>query len=78
MRVKVQECWGGNDRFYFRLLIPSYGRYIPGQRFAWGHSTPYVERISGERWNRRTASEALSLLESVYGIPRRVVRFLHV
>lgn len=46
---------------YYRLTIPGVGR----------------ESVKDKDgcWTRRTASEALDLLEAVYRIPRRNVRF---
>ena len=59
MKIKVESCWSGCDRFYFRLTLPHGGR----------------ERIEGETWTRETARRALDLLESVYHLPRRNIRF---
>jgi len=59
MTVKVEACWGGGDNFYFRLTLPN------GTR----------EFVSGDTWNRSKASAARDLLENVYHIPRRNVRF---
>lgn len=47
------------DKLYFRLTLPG------GQR----------ESIGGEIWNRKTAKQALDLLESVYGYNRKKIRF---
>jgi len=61
MRVKVESCWGGGDRFYFRLILPDGSR----------------EHVPGERWCRKVASDALDVLENVYGYARGRVRFGH-
>ena len=47
------------SRWYFRLTMPDGSR----------------ESVPGDVWNRKTASAALDLLESVYGFDRRRVRF---
>lgn len=62
MVVRVERCWGGGDKYYFRLTMPNGSR----------------ECISGEKWTRAVASEALDLLEGVYHLPRRNIRFYHV
>ena len=59
MRIKVESCWNGGDRHYFRLTLPN------GDR----------ESITGYTWTRSTATEALDLLESLYGYIRRSIRF---
>ena len=61
MKVNVERCWsGGGDRFTFRLTLPDGSREI----------------VSGQEWNRRTASEALDVLESVYHLKRTAIRFV--
>lgn len=62
MVVKVERCWAGGEKYYFLLTIPPNGSR---------------ERISGEKWTRETATEALDLLEKVYHFPRRNIRFYH-
>lgn len=47
MIVRVESCWGGGDRFYFRLTLPD------GRR----------EIVTGDRWSRKLATIALDLLE---------------
>jgi len=47
MKVKVQSCWAGGDKFYFRALV------CGGLRV----------RHDGSAWNRKVASEMLDLLE---------------
>lgn len=58
-RIKVESCWGGGERFSFRLTFPDGSR----------------ESISGDTWTRKTASQALDIAEHVYGYDRRNVRF---
>jgi hypothetical protein len=64
MKVFVEGCCGQGFRFYHRLLIPYRGRIVR-------------DRVSGYNWTRATARQALDLLEHVYGLPRRAVRFVH-
>ena len=61
MRIQIERCWSGGDRFTFRLTLPDGAR----------------EYVRGEVWNQETATEALNLLERVYGLARRSVRFVH-
>ena len=61
MKIKVESCWSGGDKFSFRLTLPN------GQ---W-------ESVQGEVWDKQLASEALDLLESVYGLDRKNIRFDH-
>lgn len=37
-----------------------------------------VEYVRSEQWDKKTATEALDLLQYVYGINRRNVRFHHI
>ena len=60
--VKVEACSGGRET-YQRLTVPD----------QYGQSSR--ETIRSESWDRKAATEALNLLSSVYGIPRRDVRF---
>jgi len=65
MKVNVESYWNGGASYGFLLSFrDSRGMYCR-------------ERIAGERWNRYVASDALNLLESVYGLTRRNVRFSH-
>ncbi len=59
MRIKVESCWCGGDKYVQRLTMPNGAR----------------EFITGSRWTRATATEALNLLERVYGFTRRAIRF---
>jgi len=59
--VKVEQCWNGGNRHSFRLTMPS------------GHR----ESVTGGAWTRQVASEALNIVEHVYGYDRRSVRFSH-
>ena len=62
IRVKVESCWGGGEKYYFRITTPGNAR----------------ETIRGEKWTRKVASEALNLLENVYHYDRAKIRFIHV
>lgn len=61
MRIKVEACWGGNTRYYFRLILPCGAR----------------EFICGDAWSRALAREALDKLEALYGLRRSAIRFDH-
>lgn len=61
MRIKVEACWGGNSRYYFRLTLPDGSR----------------ECLRGEVWSRALAREALDMLVSLYGLRRSNIRFDH-
>ena len=60
-RIKVEACWGGGERHYFRLTMPG----------------GYREFVTGYRWTRRQAKNALDLAEHVYHMDRPRVRFVH-
>lgn len=63
MKVIVTPCCNGY-RWYFRLL--------------WTDSRgDHWQNIAGEEWTRKVASEALDVLEHVYGLDRKSVRFDH-
>ena len=47
MKVKIQRCWAGGEKFYFRALICG----------------GLLVRHDGSGWNRKTATEMLDLLE---------------
>lgn len=64
MIVKVVSTFNGRYILQ-RLEIPVGGRVCR-------------ESIRAEVWTRKVATEALDLLEAVYGIPRDRVRFEHV
>jgi hypothetical protein len=64
MKVKVEACWSGGDNHYFRLTMPD------GSRESVTPDEPMI-------WSRKTATEALNVLESVYHVERRKVRFDH-
>lgn len=74
MNVHVEGCWNGtnggdNGGLSFRLSIPKgRGRNVGGY---------WRESVGGMRWNRRVAAQALDILESLYGVDRRTVRFIH-
>lgn len=62
MKVKVQLCWCGGDKYAYRASIGG------GLRV----SAPDA------RWTRSVASKMLDLLEIELGVDRRSVRFVHV
>jgi len=67
MKIKVESCWNGGSKFYFRL--------------SWSDgSKNFLEGITldrGTQWDRRYAIQALNLLENVYGLERKRIRFEH-
>jgi hypothetical protein len=65
MKVKVESCWNGGDRHYFRLTFPCQNTTVRES----------VACVKGTDWDREYATIALNLLEHVYGITRRSVRF---
>lgn len=62
MKINVEFCNGGNNKFYFRLIFKN------GKR----------EFVNSESWNRKTASKALDLLQNVYGLKRKSIKFNHL
>lgn len=63
MKVKVQFCWCGGDKFVFRALIC--GGLL-------------VRSDARGNWSRSVASEMLDLITANTTIDRRKVRFVHV
>jgi hypothetical protein len=63
MKIKVQTCWNGNNRFYFRALI---GGGI------------LINVDEDPVWNRKIASLMLDEIERSCGVDRKTVRFVHV
>lgn len=66
MRITTETLFNGH-RTSIMLVLP-----VPT-----GTRETSREFLDAETWNRKTASEALDLIESVYGIPRSRVRFSH-
>lgn len=63
MKVKVQYCFAGNSKYYFRLLV------CGGLR---------IRCNDGDNWSRSYASKALDLLgQELPGISRKSIRFIH-
>jgi hypothetical protein len=62
MKVKIQHCWCGGDKFVWRALVAG-GLRIPSD--------------GSYEWTRKTATEMLDVLEAE-GFDRRSIRFLHV
>lgn len=63
MKIITEACWNGSSGpyggQYFRLLLPDGNR----------------EAVAGHTWDRRTAREALDILERIYGLKRANIRF---
>ena len=65
MKISVESCWGGGEKYYFRLSFLSYGKAIR-------------ETIScqpGDNWSRVYAKEAKDLVSLLYGVKRDTIRF---
>lgn len=60
MRVKVESCWGANNKYYFQLTFKDGSR----------------EFVRGDQWTRKVASEALDIAENLYGLKRKNVKFV--
>jgi hypothetical protein len=63
MNIKVGQDFSGSLRFRLTFNLPVIG-----------HCCEYVR---GEQWDKKVASEALDMLQHVYGISRKNVRFMH-
>ena len=63
MKVKVNHESTNNGRYRLVFTLPRLNQCY--------------EFVSAENWTRETSSEALNLLERVYGIKRENVRFIH-
>lgn len=64
MKVKLEECYCGHDRFIVRATLPD-GRRYP---------VPLEDGLTFP--SRALSTKVLDLLESVEGVPRRKVRFI--
>jgi hypothetical protein len=67
MKIKVESCWAGNSNYNFRLS------WVDGGK-AFRES---ITCVDGEDWDRSYAIQALNLLENVYGLERKRIRFEH-
>ena len=63
MKVKIQHCRGGGDKYYFRALIC--GGLLISVR-------------DGEYWSRSVAKRMLDLIAIETGARRASIRFVHV
>jgi len=63
MKIKVGQDFSGSLRFRLSFYLPVLGYCC--------------EYVRAEQWNRKVATEALDLLQHVYGISRKNVRFIH-
>jgi hypothetical protein len=64
MIIKVETVYKGAQNAY-RLSIPMCER------------EPAIEFVRGDRWGRAQSKDALDLLEHVYGISRKKIKFQH-
>lgn len=65
MRIRVEGCCGGHERYYYRFTVLSPG-WAQGKR----------EFVRGIRWTRKIASEALDIFENCYHMSRSSIRFV--
>lgn len=63
MKVRVNHEFTNISRFRLVFTLPRLNHCC--------------EFVRADSWTRETASEALNLLESVYGLKRKNVRFIH-
>ena len=61
MTIRVEHCWGGGKRLYYRLTLPD------GRR----------ETIDGDSWTRKLAGYAKTMLSELYHVERGSIRFRH-
>lgn len=66
MKVKVESCWHGGERHTFRLTFMCQNRPTREE----------IACVEGTYWDREYATIALNILEHVYGLTRRNVRFV--
>lgn len=64
MKVKVEGCWSGGNRYHYRLTLPNGAREI-------------ISHGEGDSWDRNMASRALDKLENLHGLKRKNIRFDH-
>lgn len=62
MKIKIEYCF--SKKTFFRLYFYCRGIYI-------------VERINHEFWDRKVASEVLTMLETKYRLKRKNIRFVY-
>jgi hypothetical protein len=62
MKVHVELCWCGGERYSVRLTLRD------GRNFR-------IPLKEGEQWNRRVSREARGLLEAETGLDRNRFRF---
>lgn len=63
MKVRIQHCWGGGEKYYFRALVCG----------------GLLLRVSeGEQWSRSIAKRMLDLIAIETGLSRASIRFIHV
>lgn len=66
MKVNVTQCCGDHLYYRFSFCVEHFGN----------NKEEYF-RINGEEWTRKIASEALDIIEQVYGFARNKIRFIH-
>jgi hypothetical protein len=66
MKVNVTPCFGDRSYYRFSFSVDHFGN----------NKEDYFI-INGEEWSRKIASEALDIIEQVYGVLRYKIRFIH-
>ena len=64
MKVKVEECWSGNDNWYFRCTLPN------GDRVNVGHNS------CGNVWKREYASQLRDYITRKYDVKRDSIKII--
>lgn len=64
MKVRVERCWAGNSKYFFRLILPN------GMRESIRSDGNY-----SDWWSRRYAIQAKDMLCALYGAKRSSIRF---
>ena len=66
MKVQIERCWNGGDRFSFRLMPIQGG----------GVHIVCAGNDSGT-WNRESARDAKDVIQRHYDVARENIRFVH-
>ena len=70
MKVYVERCWGGGDRYSFRCTV------LPGRHGYAGHRVVIPSKYEGY-WTREDASELRDILEMETGVNRDSIKIIH-
>lgn len=64
MKVKVEACWSGHDRWHFRCTLPN------GDRFNVGHNS------DSDDWRREYATEMRDYIVNHYDVKRDSIKVI--